>query len=136
MSDIFLDARHEPGLRKGGTVFSLLGDVATATRIAKAAKACHLEVHNFDRSEGLKDHFSRKPPVLILIDWDSKEAEAYRLLKEMAKNADFKRVPKVGFVSQTKESLKREAQAAGCDRVYSRTEFMKELNNIFMRYAL
>lgn len=136
MSNLLWDANYESGVRKGGMVFGLLGDVGTASRIAKAAKLCHLEVHNFDKSETLKDHFKRTIPILLLIDWDLREAEAYHLLNEMAENADFKRVPKIGFVSQSKEALKREAQRAGCDRVYFKTEFLRELNNIFMRYAL
>lgn len=124
------------GVRSGGRVYGLLGDMGMATRIAKAAKHCHLEVCNSDRAEAIMQLLNQKIPVLMILDWDQREAQAYELLKQTAGNADFKKVPKIGFASQSKSSIKREAEAAGCDRVYLRAELIRDLHSILMRYAL
>jgi DNA-binding NtrC family response regulator len=117
----------------GGSVYGLLKDISMATKIAKAAKHCRLIVHNFDRSESLIKHLQERRPVVIILDWDSCESEAYKVLKEIAHNADFKSIMSIGFVSGTKPQVREEAQRAGCFRVYHKTEFLNELEGILAR---
>ena len=116
-------------------VYGLVSNIAMASKIADAARKCHLAVHNFDRAEPLITHAIQKKPKLVILDWDACEAEAFKTLKELAKNADLKGVPAVGYVSGAREVLKQEAQRAGCYRVYSKTEFIKEMELIMARYA-
>lgn len=115
-------------------VYGLLRDLTAAEKIAKAAKNCRLEVHNFDRSQGLLDHSRLRKPLLIIVDWDACEAEGYKVLKEIKQNADLNGVAVIGFVSGQKLALREEAQRAGCHRVYHKTEFMKDLELILARY--
>ena len=128
-------SQAQEGLRKGGTVFGLVSNLLMASKIAQSAAHCHLSIHNFDEAEALLAHSKQKPPILIILDWDDREAEAFKLLEKMKRDEDLKKVPAVGYVSQTKAALKSEAQRAGCDRVYSKSDFLKSLNDILMRYA-
>lgn len=125
----------EEGIRKGGTVFGLVSNLLIASKIAQSAKYCHLAIHNFDQAEPLFVHGKQKLPVLIILDWDDREAEAFKLLGKMSRDEDLKKVPTVGYVSQPKTALKADAQRAGCHRVYSKTDFLKNLNEILTRYA-
>lgn len=117
-------------------VYGLLSDIAFATKIAQAAKNCHLLAHNFDRAESLLEHLRQKAPILVILDFDKREAEAFKILNQLALDAELKRVPTVGYVSQSKAPVKEEAQRAGCHRVYPKSQFARELDNILMRYAL
>ena len=119
----------------GGVVYGLLKDILIAMKIAQAAKQTHKGNHNFDKAETLLEHAKAHKPVLLILDWDTCEAEAFKVLKEMNQNADLKGVANVGFLSGSKETLREEARRAGCHRVYQKTEFMRELPMIVARCA-
>lgn len=119
----------------GGMVYGLVADLLFATRIAKAAQHCHLAVHNFSEAAPLLEHVKAKRPSLIILDWDGREAEAYKVLKELGAIAEANKVPSIGYVSQSKIAVRDEAQRAGCHRVFLKTEFVKELDLILMRYV-
>lgn len=126
---------EKSGMRRGGSVCGLVFDILVATKIAQMAQRCHYSVHNFDSAERLLGHCRQHIPSLIIIDWERREAEAFKMLKEISSNADFKSVGIVGFTSAKKTTLGEEARRAGCERVWPKTEFMKDLENIFARYA-
>ena len=121
--------------RRGGAVFGLVSNLLMASKIAQSAKHCHLAVHNFDKSAPLVEHAKQKLPILIILDWDGCEAEAFKVLKELGGNADLKGVASVGYLSQMKTGLVDEARKAGCHRVYTKSEFTRDLENILARYA-
>jgi DNA-binding response OmpR family regulator len=121
--------------RPGKIILGLVSTVDLAARIAKTAKDLGLTVHNSDRSEVLLRWAREQSPLFVILDWDGCEAEAFKVLKEFGSDADLKRVPCVGCLSRAKTDLKREAQSAGCDRVYFKTEFFQELKDLFIRYA-
>lgn len=125
----------EQTIQRGGAVYALVANILMATRIAQAAKHCHLSVHNFDKAAALMTHALQKAPILVVLDWDACEAEAFKVLKEMGTNADLKGVPVIGFISQSKAVVKEEARRAGCHRVYTKTEFQQELEMLLTRYA-
>ncbi len=130
-----MDFRDERDALKAASVFGLVSDLAMATRIAKAARQCHWGVHNFDQAEALIRHAREKAPVLIILDLDTREAESFKVLKELRSNADVKGVAVIGYISGTRENLKDEARRAGCHRVYGKTELMRDLENLLARYA-
>ena len=74
-------------------------------------------------------------PVVVILDWDGCEAEAFKFLKELSENADLKDIATIGCLSGEKLNLKEEAQRAGCHRVYTRTDFSQDLEIIMARYA-
>ena len=128
-----------PGLevvktRRG--VFALVADMATATQIVKCATGLHVGVKNFDNAEKLVKQAAIERPFLVILDLEKREAEAFRALNELHKNADLKGIPAVGFVTQAKVMVKPEAEKAGCFRVYMKTEFGRELPDLIARYAV
>jgi len=54
-----------PGYGQGGTVFGLVRSLFFATKIAEAAKHCHLGVHNFDHANALIEHAKQKHPFWL-----------------------------------------------------------------------
>lgn len=120
---------------RGGAVFGLVSNIFFASKIAQSAKHCHLAVHNFDKAEPLLEHAKKRAPLLVILDWDGCEAEAFKLLKELKANADLKGVPTVGYLSHVKAAVKDEAERAGCHRVYPKSEFTRVLDDILVRYS-
>lgn len=113
----------------------LVSKVDLATRLAKVAKEFGLTVRNSDQASTVVRWAKEKAPLFVILDWDGCEAEAFKVLKEFSADADLKKVPRVGCLSQEKFNLKREAEMAGCDRVYLKTEFLRDLKDLFIRYA-
>ena len=132
-------SRDTPGwgaikTRRG--VFALVADMVTATQIVKCAAGLHIGVRNFDSAEKLVAQAAIERPFLVILDLEKREAEAFRALNELHKNADLKGIPAVGFVTQAKVMVKPEAEKAGCFRVYMKTEFGRELPDLIARYAV
>ena len=128
-----------PGLEAIKTrrsVFALVADMAAATRIAKCAAGLHVGVRNFDSAQKLVARAATERPFLVILDFEKREAEAFRALNELRQNADLKGIPAVGFVTQAKVMVKPEAEKAGCFRVYMKTEFGRELPDLISRYAV
>jgi len=117
-------------------VFALVADMKAATQIVKCAAGLHIGVRNFDNAEKLVAQAAIERPFLVILDFEKREAEAFRALNELHKNVDLKSVPAVGFVTQEKVMVKPEAEKAGCFRVYMKTEFGRELPDLIARYAL
>ncbi|MFA5160104.1 MAG: hypothetical protein WC484_06325 [Candidatus Omnitrophota bacterium] len=118
------------------SVFALVADIAAATRIAKCAAGLHIGAKNFDNTERLVTQAAIERPFLVILDFEKREAEAFRALNELHKNADLQSTPVVGFVTQAKVMVKPEAEKAGCFRVYMKTEFGRELPDLIARYAV
>ena len=118
------------------SVFALVADMTTATQIVKCAAGFHVGVRNFDNAEKLVAQAAAEKPFLLILDFEKREAEAFRALNELRKNADLKGIPAVGFVTQAKVMVKPEAEKAGCSRVYMKTEFGRELPDLITRYAV
>lgn len=117
-------------------IFALVADMATATRIVKCAAALHVGVRNFDSTEKLIAQAVSDRPFLVILDFEKREAEAFRALHLLRQSADLKGVPAVGFLTQEKIMAKPEAEKAGCVRVYMKTEFGRELPDLITRYAV
>ncbi len=123
-------------LKTKRSVFALVADMAAATQIAKCAAGLHVGIRNFDSDEKLVMQAMIERPFLVILDFEKREAEAFRALNELHKNADLKSIPAVGFVTQAKVMVKPEAEKAGCSRVYMKTEFGRELPDLIARYAV
>lgn len=117
------------------TVACLVGTMDMAAKIVKSAKAHHLDIRNFDKAEKLLQVCLTKAPKVVLLDFENREAEAFRFLKELHENAELKRAAVVGFVTSDKRDVKREAERGGCLRVFLKTEFLAGLDEIWLRYA-
>ncbi len=131
--DLFSSGKTQPS---AGLVLGLVSSVPVATKIAAAARKCHLQVHNASRAASLLQHLQETKPVMMFLDFDGCEAEAFRLLEALKTSSQAAKFPIFGFVSQSKRSVKEEAQRAGCDRVYFKTDFLTDLENLLARSAL
>ena len=130
------DARDFGTIKTQRSVFALVADMAAATQIAQCAARIHTGVRNFDSAQKLVAQAVNERPFLVILDLEKREAEAFRVLNELHKNADLKGIPVVGFVTQAAGMVKPEAEKAGCFRVYMKTEFVRELPNLIARYAV
>ena len=117
-------------------IAGLVADIAMATKIAKSAKQCQFAVHNSNRSEPLLECLKTGKVFLVILDFDHCEAQAYRLLQDCRQIEGIERVSFVGFASRNQEALKKEAQGAGCHRLYAKTEFIRELDLLIARSVL
>ena len=130
-----LEESQQPAFGPRGTVVGLVSNLLLATKIAQAAKNFGVSIHNSDRAESLLQFVQQKKIYFIILDWDGCEAEAFKFLNAKRQMADLKGVPVIGYLSQAKHMIKEEAQKAGCDRVYGKTEFQNVLNDLMMRYV-
>lgn len=125
--------------KDGGTrravLFGLIANMGMAAKISQVAKNYHLDVHYFDKAERLVEQIDKLNPCLSVLDWDDCENEAFKVLKAISENPKWKHVSVIGYVSQSKASLKTVAEGAGCLRVYLKTAFLKELGDLILRYA-
>lgn len=125
-----------PASPSGRVILGLTAQVALATRIAKAAKLCHMAVHNADKAEPLLAVWRQAKVSLVLIDWDECEREGFALLAALRQDPGSRKLPVMGFVSQKKADLKPLAQRAGCDRVLTKTDFLTNLEDLIARCAV
>jgi hypothetical protein len=72
------------------SVFALVADMKAATQIVKCAAGLHVGVRNFDNAEKLVAQAAIERPFLVILDLEKREAEAFRTLNELHKNADLK----------------------------------------------
>ncbi len=128
-SDIFDPAQ------KLAAVVALVGTMDIAGKIVKSARAHHLDVRNFDKAEKLLAACTAKTPKVVLLDFETREAEGFRFLKACRENAELRKAAVVGFVTAEKRDVKREAETGGCLRVFLKTEFLTGLEEIWLRYA-
>lgn len=122
-------------VRTGSVVYGLVRDMTVAAQIVKCSGRFGLLARNFDKAEKVIDNARTEKPFLVILDLEHCEVESYKVLKEMRGNADSRGVPLIGFVTQSRVAVKGEAERAGCDRVYMKTEFIRELPNFMTRYA-
>lgn len=116
-------------------VYALVRDLQLATRIVKLAKAAGLEARTFDTAERLLEASRQREPALVFLDCEALEKEAFRLLEDFRKDELLSKVPRIGYLLQGVGDLKREMRDAGCEQVYAKSQFMKELEMLLVRYA-
>ncbi|HOE68825.1 MAG TPA: hypothetical protein PK997_05340 [Candidatus Omnitrophota bacterium] len=122
-------------VRAGSLMYGLVRDLTIAGHLVKCAARFGLKARNFDHAGAFMASVRELRPFLAVLDFDNLEVEAYKTLNEMRGNADFRSVPLVGFVSRSRIAVKNEAEQAGCDRIYLKTEFLHGLSDIITRYA-
>jgi len=117
------------------TVAVLVGTMDMAAKIVKSAKVHHLDIRNFDKAEKILHVCLEKTPRVVVLDFETREAESFRFLKAHQENAELRKAAVVGFVTSEKRDVKRQAESGGCLRVFLKTEFLAGLDEIWLRYA-
>lgn len=116
-----------------GDVVVLTSDLDITQKLSQTAKNYHFRVFYKDKADTLTAFTEGKKVVLIIIDFSRLEAEGFKLLSRISRDERFRKTHIVGYVTQTKADIKREAQSLGCERVFGKTEFFKEMDSILTR---
>ena len=116
-------------------MYLLANDLFFATKIVKTAQAAGLHARAFDSAERLLEASREKEPALVFLDCQGLEKEAYRLLDAFRPDEKLSKVPRIGYLSHVAQDLKREMRTAGCEQVYAKSEFSRELETLLVRYA-
>lgn len=116
-------------------VYILVADLFFATKIVKTAEAMGLQGRAFDSAERLTQASKDKEPALVILDCGGLEKEAFRLLDQFQSHEKLSGIPRIGYLPHVAQDLKRQMQGAGCDAVYTKTEFTKELESLLTRHA-
>ena len=116
-------------------VYALVSDLFFATKIVKTAEALGVEARAFDHTDRLVEASREKPPALVFIDCEKLEREAFHLLEQFRTNETLSKIPRIGYLSHGAQDLKRQMREAGCEQVYSKSEFTKELDHLIGRYV-
>ena len=116
-------------------VYVLVADLFFATKIVKTAESMGLQARAFDSADRLVQASKEKEPALVLLDCGGLEKEAFHLIEQFRSDEKLSGIPRIGYLSHTAQDLRRQMQGAGCEAVYSKSEFTKGLENLLMRYA-
>jgi CheY-like chemotaxis protein len=116
-------------------VYVLVGDLFFATKIVKTAESLGVQIRTFDSADRLLQAAKEREPMLLILDCEKLEKEAFRILQLIRSEKGWAAVPRIGYLSHSAQALKGEMRAAGCEQVYAKSEFTKELGNLLMRYT-
>jgi len=116
-------------------VYALVGDLFFASKIVKTAEGMGVEARAFDSADRLLQASKEKEPSVVILDCEKLEKEAFRLLQAFSLEQGLSGVPRIGYLSHVAQELKREMREAGCEQVYAKSEFARELENLLVRYT-
>lgn len=100
VSDLLFHVKIETGAKQAGRAVRFATTLDQAVRYAREARA-----------------------VLLVVDLNCKTVDVIALVKDMKSDPELSQIPVLGFVSHVQEDRKREALAAGFDRVVARSTF-------------
>jgi len=115
-------------------VYVLVKNLFFATKIVKTAQAAGLPVRCFDEAAKLVGASRTEEPNLVILDCHGLEKEAFQVLSEFRKDPGLSRVSRIGYLTHGARDLKVEMEQAGCEHVYTQSEFTKELENLLVKY--
>lgn len=116
-------------------VYVLVNNLFFATKMIKTANAQGLEARAFDVAERLVQVAKEKEPALVIMDCENLEKESFSLLKQFQSDEKLSQVPRIGYLAHVAGDLKEEMRNAGCLQVYSKSQFVRELENLLTRHA-
>ncbi len=116
-------------------VYALVADLFFATKIVKTAQSLALEARAFDTAERLIQAAKEKEPSVVLLDCQGLEKEAFRVLDSFRSEPSLSKVPRIGYLYHGAQELKRDMRNAGCEQVFTKSEFTKGLENILARFV-
>ena len=114
-------------------IYILVNDLFFATKIVKSAQAITLEARAFDTADRLLEASRQKEPSLVILDCGGLEKEAFKLLDATRTDEKLSKIPKIGYLSHGARQLEKEMRTAGCNQVYTKSQFTKELDVLIAR---
>lgn len=92
-------------------------------------------MRTFDTAEWIIQIANEKELIVVLLDCQGLEKEAFRVLDTFRTHPRLSKIPRVGCLHEGDRDLRRGMQNAGCEQLYANSEVTKELGNILARYT-
>ncbi len=115
-------------------VVAVVQDLMFTVKISDAAKKAGLPVE-FVKSEEDVLHKAKENPTAIIFDLNMPSVNAIKLIRELKKDANAKKISLIAYLSHVQGELKRKALDAGCDIVMTRSAFSQNLPTLLKRHA-
>lgn len=116
-----------------GVVIVVVDDMFFASKIRAVAEAVGVGI-SFPRNKDALIEAAREAR-LILVDLHNQKIDGVALARELKANEQLRAIPMVGFFSHVETELKRDALAAGFDRVIPRSVFARDLPEILTQLS-
>jgi CheY-like chemotaxis protein len=110
-------------------VLVVLSDLFFSVQINDAAKRLGM------RAEFLKDRDTvlrkaRENPSLVILDLNCDAAAPIEIIRALKGDPATKHIRLIGFVSHVQTDLKQEAERSGCEAVFARSAFVRNLPSV------
>ncbi len=115
-------------------VVAVVQDLMFTVKISEAAKKAGLPVEFVQSEEDVLDK-AKQNPTAIIFDLNMPSVNALKLIRELKKDANSKKISLIAYLSHVQGELKRKALDAGCDIVMTRSAFSQNLPSLLKRHA-
>ncbi len=115
-------------------VLAVVQDLMFTVKINDAAKKAGLPVEFVKTEEDVLAK-AQENPTAIILDLNMPSVNALKLIRELKKDADLKKISLIAYLSHVQGELKRKALDAGCDIVMTRSAFSQNLPSLLKRHA-
>jgi len=105
------------------TIVAVVTDLFFAVKVTDAGKRAGREVKFANSLEQALDLVRSYRPAMVVADLGCHDVDVMELARRLEGEPELSAIPVLGFVSHVQEDRKREALAAGFDRVVARSTF-------------
>ena len=117
-------------INKKAKIFAILDDLIFSSKIREASKSLNAEIYFFKTEEGLLERVYSERPSAIIFDLNSKKLNALNNIKAIKSGRESNQITIIGYFSHVYTELKQQASNAGCDVVFPRSKFSRDLVKI------
>lgn len=120
---------------KNKKIFAVLDDMFFSSKIREAAKGLKLEIDFIKGSNSLTEQIEKDVPSLLIVDLNTKLLSPLQVIRDLKSSPELMDIPLLGYFSHVQTELKEEAAKAGCNMVYPKSKFSKDLRSILINYS-
>ncbi len=117
------------------TVLVLVDDPFWRTKIDQALRSAQASARFVSDPAELTVIADSETVRLVVVDLSLKR-EPFTAIASLKSGPKTKDIPIIGYYEQVRKDIKEKADAAGCDRVLSRSLFSQKLADMVMEFAL
>jgi CheY-like chemotaxis protein len=112
------------------TAIAAVSDFFFASKLKEAARAGSVDLVFTTSLEDTVEKAAASSAKVILLDLNGDDYSRLDTVRALKADPRTRGATKVGYLSHVMTDLKREAEAAGCDRVLARSAFVKLLPSL------
>lgn len=112
------------------TVIAAVSDFFFASKLKEAAKAGSIDLVFTTSLEDTVEKAAASKAKIILLDLNGDDYSRLDAVRALKADPRTRSATTVGYLSHVMTELKREAEAAGCDRILARSAFVKLLPSL------